>query len=60
MIQVGRGADLPRETLHAQRFGEVGPEDLDGDVPLVSEVAGEVYRCRTALAQFTLDEVAIP
>ena len=42
MIQVGRGADLPRETLHAKRFSEVGPEDLDGDFPLIPEVAGEV------------------
>lgn len=59
MVQVGGRADLAREPLHAQGLRQVGTEDLDGDVPLMPDVAREVDRGCPALAQLTLDEVSI-
>ena len=59
MLQVGDGLDLAEEPLGADDGREVGPEDLDGDLALVAEVAGEVDGGHAALAQLALDAVAV-
>ena len=38
MLEVGDGADLAEEPLGADHGGELGPEDLDGDLAVVPEI----------------------
>ena len=42
-----------------QAGGEVGPEHLDGDRPVVLEIAGEVDRGHTALPDLAIEQVAV-
>ena len=44
MIQPGGDPDFREEALGAERGGEIRVEDLDGDVAIVLEVAGEIDR----------------
>ena len=46
-----------QEALAAERRGELGMEDLDGDVAVVLEVAREVDRRHAAAAELALDAV---
>ena len=52
-------ADLAQETLGADDGGQLGAEDLDGDLALVAEVVREVDRGHAALAELALQAVAI-
>ena len=52
-------ADLPHEPLGADHGGELGAEDLDGDLALVAEVLGEVHGGHAALAELALDPIAV-
>ncbi len=47
--------DLAEEPLAAQRLGQVGVEDLDGDVAIVLEVAGEVDGRHATGAELAVD-----
>ena len=51
--------DLAQETLAADDGGQLGVEDLDGDLALVAEVLGEIHRGHAALAELPLDPVAV-
>ena len=59
MLQVGDGLDLAQEPLGADHRGELGAQDLDGDLAVVLEVLGQVHRGHAALAQLALDAVAV-
>ncbi len=58
MVQPGGDLHFREEAFGAQRGGELGAEDLDGDVAIVPEVAGEVDGGHAAGAEFALDAVA--
>src|SRR5678810_410005 len=59
MLEVRRRPDLGQETLGADDGGELRLEDLDGDLPMVSEVLGEIDRSHPSLAKLALDAVAV-
>jgi hypothetical protein len=59
VLQGGGGLDLHHEPLGAQHGGQLGLEDLEGDLAVVPEVLGEVHRRHAALAQLALDAVAL-
>ena len=59
MLQVGGDLDLGEEPLGAEHGGELGLEDLDGDLAVVLEVVGEIDRRHAALAELALDAVAV-
>ncbi len=50
--------DLPQEPLGAERCGQLGMQDLDGDSAAVLGILGEVHRRHTAPAELALDAVA--
>src|SRR2546427_706492 len=45
--------------LGAERRGDLGPEDLDGDFAMVLQVLGEVDGCHPAAPQLALERVAV-
>ncbi len=51
--------DLGEEPLGAHGGGQLGAEDLDGDVALVLQVVGPPDRGHPALAQLPLQDVAV-
>jgi hypothetical protein len=57
--QPGGDPDLLEESLRSERGGQLGPQDLEGDGPVVPQVVGEVYRGHAAAAELALDAVAI-
>ena len=57
MLQLGRDVDFLKESLGGERGGHVGEEHLDGHVPVVPEIAPEVYRGHAAGAELALDPV---
>ena len=59
MLQIRGGLDLGEEPLGADHGGELGPQDLERDLAIVSEVVREVDGGHAALAQLALDPVAI-
>ena len=59
MLQAGRVADLPLETLRSQCRGKLGVEDLESDRPLVAEVAGEIDRSHAPASELALELVPI-
>ena len=58
MLQGGGEADLAEETVDPDGAGELGAEHLDGDRPLVPEIARQPDRGHPAPAQLALDGVA--
>ena len=59
MLEAGGGLDFGEEALGAEDGAELGVQDLDGDLAVVLEVLGEVDGGHAALAELTLDAVAI-
>ena len=57
MIEPRGDRDLAQEAIAGERPGEVGPEHLDGDLPVVFEVVREVDRGHAAGAEFALNAV---
>lgn len=60
MLEGGGDPDLAQEALGAERPGQLRPQDLEGDGALVLDVAGHVHDGHSALAQLTLDLIAVP
>jgi hypothetical protein len=58
MLQVGGKLDLAEDTLRAYYRSEVGFEDLEGDVPVVFDIAREVNGRHPAGADFAFDAIA--
>ncbi len=56
--QVGGDFDFTEEPFWTERGSEVGPENLDRDLPVVAQVVGQVHRGHAAMAEFALDLVA--
>ena len=59
MLQPGSRADLTEEALGTDAPGEVGEQDLEGDEPVVAEVAGEVDGSHAAATELALEHVAV-
>ncbi len=59
MLQGGGGLDLDHEAVGAEDGGELGLEDLDGDLAVVLEVVGEVDGGHAAGPKLALDAVAV-
>jgi len=59
MLELGRGLDLGQEAVGAERRAEIRVKDLDRDVAVVADVAGEVYRRHPAGADLGIDPVAV-
>ena len=59
MLEAGGDADLAEEPVRTERGGEFGPEDLDGDLPLVLEVPGQEDGRHPALADLALEGVPV-
>src|SRR5947208_2142534 len=57
MLKVRRDADFAQKALDAEHRAELGVEHLDGDTPLVAEIAGEVDGRHPASADLTLDQI---
>ena len=52
--------DLGEEALAAEHRGQLGAQDLEGDVAVVLEVVREIDRRHAARAELALDAVAVP
>ncbi len=59
MLELRGGGDLLHEPVGAQDGGQLGLEDLDGHLPVVLEIFGQVHGGHPALAQLPLDAVAV-
>src|SRR5438046_1592612 len=59
MLQAGGGLDLGEKPVAAERSGELGVEDFDGDVAVVSDVVRKVDARHSALADLAIDAVPI-
>ena len=57
--QAGRDLDLALKALEADGGTKVGSEHLDGDATPMPEVGGHVNGGHAALAELTLDDIAI-
>ena len=58
MLQVRRDLDLGEKPVDAKHGAEFGLQDLERDLTVVLEVAGEVHRRHAAFADFANDGVA--
>jgi hypothetical protein len=58
VLQPGGEADFALEALGAERPGQLGVEDLEGDGSVVLEVGGEEDRGHAAPAELAKDGVA--
>jgi hypothetical protein len=52
-------ASSGRRTLGAEHGGELGAEDLDGDLPVVLAILGQIDRRHATAPQLPLDAVAV-
>ena len=59
MLQVGGHLDFAQEPFHTDNRAEVGFEDLQCDLAIVANIAGELDGRHSAFANEAFDEVAI-
>jgi hypothetical protein len=59
VLQVGDGLDLAEKPLGADDRGKLGPEHLDGDLPIVLEILREIHGRHAARTQLPLDPIAV-
>ena len=59
MLEDRRDLDLGEKALEPEDRAEVGIQELESDVPVVPEIAGEIDRRHSAGANLALDVVAI-
>jgi hypothetical protein len=59
VLQGGDGLDLTEEPLGADHGGQLGLQDLDGDVAVMLEVFGQIDRGHPTLPELPLDAVAV-
>ena len=59
MLQASGDPDLPEESLRAERGGELGAQDLEGDGPIVPEIVSEIDGGHAAASELALDAIAI-
>ena len=58
MLQARRQLDLGQKPIGAERLGDFGADDLDGDLPRVPNVVREVDGRHPPFAELALDVVA--
>lgn len=58
VLELGGDRDFPQKPIGAHRSRDLGKENLDGDAPLVLQVAGKVHGRHPTLSQVVLDGVA--
>ena len=58
-VELGGGLDLAQEPVGAEGGRQLGPQDLERDLAVVLEVAGEVDGGHPALPELALDGVAV-
>jgi hypothetical protein len=58
VLQPGRGRDLAPEALGVDREGHFTVEELEGDRPIVPEIARDVHGGHAAATQHALELVA--
>ena len=58
MLQPGGDADLAKEAVGADPGGELGPQDLDGDRPIVAEVPAAIDDRHAAPAELAVEAIA--
>lgn len=59
VLELGRDLDLAQESLRTQRRGQLRPENLDRDPPVMLEVFGEKHERRAARPELALDAIAV-
>lgn len=59
MIEAGSDLDFAQEAFGTKRCREFWSEDLDGDLPSMSQIRGEVDNGHAPLAKVALDAVAV-
>ncbi len=59
MLEAGRDLDLPHKALGAERLGQLLVQDLEGDWPIVPEIACQVDRGHAAPTELPLEQVAV-
>ena len=59
MLQVGRDLDFVQKALRAERRRDLRLEHLERDLPVVPEIVSQVHRGHAALAECSLDMVAV-
>ncbi len=59
MLETGGDLDLPHEALGAQRVGQLRAQHLEGDQPIVPEIARQVDRGHAPPAELALEQVAV-
>lgn len=59
MLQVGGDLDRLAEPLGASHGGQLGPEDLHGDLPVVLQILGDGHGGHATRAEFFLAGAAV-
>jgi len=59
VLEIGDDPDFTKEPLGTDRRGEFGTENLERDLALVAQVAGEVHGGHATLSQLTLELIAV-
>jgi hypothetical protein len=59
VLQPGRGLDLATEPVSVDCRGQLGAQHLEGDGPLVLEVAGQVDRGHPAMPKLALEHIPV-
>ena len=59
VLEARGGLDLAQEPLTAQRGGQLGMEDLDGDRTVVAEVVGQIHGGHATSPELALDAVTV-
>jgi hypothetical protein len=59
MLEAGGDLDLLHKALGAERMGQLLVQDLEGDGPIVPEIARQVDRTHAAPAELALEQVTV-
>ncbi len=59
MVELRGEVDLGEEALSTKYRGQLGSEHLERHLPLVLQVLGEIDRRHPALAEFSVEAVAV-
>ena len=59
VLEIGGELDLSQEALGADDGGELGPQQLERDPPVVPEILGQVDGRHAAGADLAFDPVAV-
>jgi hypothetical protein len=60
LLEAGGEPDLSKEALGAEAKSQLGVEHLEGDRPVVAEIAGQPDSSHAPAAELALERVAVP